>query len=71
MLGLTVAQLRSERGWTQDQLAARAGLTQSHIELIEHCTHHQTGGGLRADGLAGWERLRPASDSPPLAPPHE
>ena len=74
MLGLTVAQLRSERGWSQVELATRAGLTQSHIALIERCAHPSITTATLAKlaagfGLAGWELLKLASD-PPTVPPH-
>ena len=74
MLGTVVAHLRSERGWTQDQLAARAGLTQSHIALIERranpsvttATLSKLAAGF---GLTDWELLKLAGDPPPV-PPH-
>lgn len=36
MYGKRIEQLRTERGWTQEQLAERAGLGQSSIALIEN-----------------------------------
>lgn len=35
MLSEAVRRLRIERGWSQGQLAQRAGLTQGHISIIE------------------------------------
>ncbi len=74
MLGYIAAHLRNERGWTQDQLAARAGLTQSHIALIERRANPSITTATLAKlaagfGLASWELLKLASDLPP-APPH-
>lgn len=34
-LGLRIAELRKERGWTQGELAERCGLGRSHIVRIE------------------------------------
>lgn len=36
MLGKRLEQLRTARGWTQAQLAERAGLTDSAISMIEN-----------------------------------
>lgn len=35
MFGQRVAQLRQERGWSQNDLAARAGINQSYLSKIE------------------------------------
>jgi len=34
-LGITIRQLRKRRGWTQDELAHRAGTTAANISRIE------------------------------------
>ena len=34
-IGVTLKRLRTERGWTQAQLAQRAGLTQGYVAKIE------------------------------------
>lgn len=34
-LGTRIAQLRQDRGWTQKELAAKAGITQNHVSRIE------------------------------------
>jgi predicted transcriptional regulator/transcriptional regulator with XRE-family HTH domain len=36
LIGRTVRRLRSERGWTQQALAARLGISASYLNLIEH-----------------------------------
>ena len=34
-LGLTIAALRKMRGWSQEELAARAQISRSHLSSIE------------------------------------
>lgn len=34
-----IRELRKERGWSQEELANKAGLTQSHISRLESGTH--------------------------------
>lgn len=34
-LGVRISQLRQDRGWTQKELAAKAGITQNHVSRIE------------------------------------
>jgi DNA-binding XRE family transcriptional regulator len=44
-IGATIKQLRLDRGWTQEQLAERAGLPQPHICRLErgqHSPSHKT-----------------------------
>ena len=38
-LSQAIRQRRRELGWTQDQLAARAGLVAKHVSRIETGTH--------------------------------
>lgn len=35
-IGSVIAQLRSERGWSQDELADKTGTTKSNLSRIEH-----------------------------------
>lgn len=78
--GPTLAQLRRQRGWSQEDLALRAGVSQRHISFLETGRAHpgQKGLGKIAAALAlrGWEQralmdtLAPAADHerPKLAP---
>jgi len=34
-LGVRISQLRQDRGWTQKELAGKAGITQNHVSRIE------------------------------------
>ena len=34
-LGKRIAQLRQDRGWTQKELADKAGITQNHVSRVE------------------------------------
>ena len=34
-LGTRISQLRQDRGWTQKELATKAGITQNHVSRIE------------------------------------
>ncbi len=53
MIGGRVRQLREERGWTQSELAARAGLTASAVSQIESAKRSPNAETLQklADGL--------------------
>jgi transcriptional regulator with XRE-family HTH domain len=69
MIGKVVARLRRERGWTQTQLAARTGLTQSHITLIERSANPsittETLGKLATGfDMNDWELLKLAKETP-------
>jgi transcriptional regulator with XRE-family HTH domain len=69
MIGHIVARLRREQGWTQAELAARAGLTQSHITLIEHSANSsittETLSKLATGfGMTDWELLKLAQEIP-------
>jgi transcriptional regulator with XRE-family HTH domain len=39
MMGQVIEALRESRGWTQAELAGRAGLGQNHISMIENNRH--------------------------------
>jgi len=41
-LGGRVRTLRSERGWTQEELADQCGLDARHVQKIEHGSHSAT-----------------------------
>ncbi|MDW8398215.1 MAG: short-chain fatty acyl-CoA regulator family protein [Acetobacteraceae bacterium] len=44
LIGRTVRRLRTERGWTQQALAARLGISASYLNLIEHDQRAVTAG---------------------------
>lgn len=41
-LGRNVARLRKEKGWTQDELAAKLGIEQMAVSLIENSRANPT-----------------------------
>lgn len=41
-LGRNVARLRKEKGWTQDELAAKLGIEQMAVSLIENARSNPT-----------------------------
>ena len=41
-IGRGIKRLREKRGWSQTQLAERAGLTQSHVSRLENGEHSPT-----------------------------
>lgn len=58
--GLTLAQLRRSRGWSQESLALRAGLSQRHISFLETGRAHPGKSSLaklaEALALRAWEQ---------------
>ena len=57
LLGVNVRQLRLERQWSQDELSARSGLTQSYVSQVES--------GLRAVSIDALDQLARAFGEPP------
>ena len=75
--GTTLARLRRDRGWSQEALAFRAGLSQRHVSFLETGRARPGDTSLRkliaALGLRGWEQrhllaaLVPAADRTVIA----
>ena len=43
MLGEMIAAERAERGWTQEELAERAGLSSAMVEALNSCVQSKYG----------------------------
>ena len=41
-LAANIIRLRKEQGWSQDELAARAGLHRTYISGVERCVRNPT-----------------------------
>lgn len=77
--GFTLAELRRKRGWSQEELALRAGISQRHLSFLETGRSRPGPSSLRelaiALGLRAWEQralmetlVPPARPSPAPAP---
>jgi len=56
-IGIVIRDLRLSRGWTQADLAAKAGVTQAAISLIETGRRGKTLSSLQSIALALGQRL--------------
>jgi transcriptional regulator with XRE-family HTH domain len=71
--GAALAQLRRDRGWSQETLALRAGLSQRHVSFLETGRARPADKALRklvgALGLHGWEQRSLLTALAPVARP--
>ena len=56
-MSLRIRQMRQDRGWTQEELAARARMSRSHIAMIENET--RPANTLRLNSIAAAFGVRP------------
>lgn len=66
--GKNVRRVREEKGWPQDELAVKAGLTRSYVSDLERGVRNPSVAALGqladALGVEPWELLHPALSTP-------